>query len=279
MSAHFSFRHGARIVFALGWADFILKYRGSVLGYLWSFLGPLVQFIVILTVFRPFIGEAIPQYPLYLFLGLIMWEHFSLTTSACVSVLYDKMGMMQKVSFPRILLPLSVGWTHLIIFLTRFAIFFLFALMLGVQPEWSYILLFVILLNMTLFALGIGMGVSAYSVRFRDIPHLWGVALQILFWLTPILYPAFNAGPVMHELVAMLSGRFSFTFASIFTTFIRFQPLSLILYDARRITLYADSSGVPSFIHIVFLTVMCSVFFLAGAILFVRRSRFFVQEY
>ncbi len=257
----------------------MLKYRGSVLGYLWSFLGPLVQFVVILTVFRPFIGEAIPQYPLYLFLGIIIWEHFSLTTSACVSVLYDKMGMMQKVSFPRILLPLSAGWTHLIIFLTRFVIFFLFAVLLGVKPEWSYILLFIVLLNMTLFALGIGMGVSAYGVRFRDIPHLWAVALQILFWLTPVLYPAFNAGPVTHELAAMLSGRFSFTLTSIFTTFIRFQPLSLILYDARWITLYADTSGVPSFIHIVSLTLLCSAFFLAGAILFVRRSRYFVQEY
>lgn len=269
----------ARIVFALGWADFMLKYRGSVLGYLWSFLGPLVQFIVILTVFRPFIGETIPRYPLYLFLGIIVWEHFSLTTSACVSVLYDKMGMMQKVSFPRILLPLSVGWTHLIIFLTRFVIFVIFASLLGVQPGWSYIWMFIVFLHMTLFALGIGMAVSAYGVRFRDVPHLWGVALQILFWLTPVLYPAFNAGPVMQELSQMLSQSFSFTAASVLTAFIRFQPLSLILYDARRVLLYPDSLGVPSSAHLFLLTVISSAFFLAGAILFTRRSRYFVQEY
>lgn len=261
----FSLAQSARVVLALGWADFSLKYRGSVLGYAWSFLGPLVQFIVIFHVFRSVLGGSIDRYPLYLFLGIIVWEHFALTTSATIEVLHQKMGMIQQIRFPRVLLPLAVGWTHLIIFVTRLLIFLIFALLLGVRPSAVFFLLPFLLLQMTLLALGVGMAVSSFTLKYRDVAHLWGILLQILFWLTPILYA--------HDPVPSWAG-----FAAL-SAFIQWQPVSLVLQEARGFFLYSDALSAADLVRIVLLTILCLAVFLAGALVFVRRSRYFVQEY
>lgn len=255
----------ARIVFAVGWADFSLKYRGSLLGYAWSLLGPLVQFVVILHVFRFVTGEGIPHYPLYLFLGIIVWEHFALSTAGCIAMLHEKMGMIEKVSFPRILLPLSVGWTHIVIFSTRFLIFVIFALLFGARPTVGYLLFPLVLLQMTLLALGCGMMLAAYALRYRDIGHLWSIALQILFWLTPVMY-----GHIPEA---------SFSPLAAISAFIRLQPLSLVLRDARQMFLYLPDTGFPPAGHVLMVTAVSAAFFVFGALLFARRSRYFVQEY
>ena len=68
MVGRFTWKHALKVVLVMGWSDFVLKYRGSFLGYLWSLAGPLVKFLVILYVFGPFVSPEIPEYPLYLFL-------------------------------------------------------------------------------------------------------------------------------------------------------------------------------------------------------------------
>src|SRR3990167_9362705 len=107
---HYTLRQMLRIVWIVGWSDFFLKYRGSVLGYVWSLLAPLAKFLVIYYVFRPFVRDTIPYYSLYLFLGIIVWEHFTVTTTHCMSVLHEKAAFVQKLPFPRILLIFIVGW-------------------------------------------------------------------------------------------------------------------------------------------------------------------------
>ena len=74
-SASFGWTHSLRIVVEMGWSDFFLKYRGSVLGFLWSLAFPITRFLVILHIFRPF-TKGIEFYPLYLFLGIVVWEYF-----------------------------------------------------------------------------------------------------------------------------------------------------------------------------------------------------------
>ena len=73
----YTWRQMVLVVWAIGWSDFVMKYRGSFLGYLWSFAPMIVRFLVIFHIFRPFMGEKVPYYHLYLFLGLIVWQHFS----------------------------------------------------------------------------------------------------------------------------------------------------------------------------------------------------------
>lgn len=268
-----------RIILALGWSDFVLKYRGSFFGYLWSLVGPLVKFGVILYVFGPFVEQAIPMYPLYLFLGIILWEHFSLTTSGCMNMLHEKQSIIQRMVFPRILLVFAVGWTNIIILSTHFTIFLFAAWMMGVPPTVHLLYVPIILLQFTLLTMGIGMLLTSWSLKYRDIPHLWGVLTSILFWLTPIMYPYELTGGSLNRAALAVSSISVGSLESLVSTFIHIQPLSIIIHDTRRVTLYSSLAGTPTFAHGLGLTLVCFVVFLLGTLVFQHRSPSFLEEY
>ena len=268
-----------RIVLALGWSDFVLKYRGSVLGYLWSFLAPFAQFIVILHVFRPFFGVDVRMYPLYLFLGVILWEFFSVTTSACMTMLLEKAAIIQKVSVPRPLLILAVGWTNVLVLLTRLSIFAVAAVIYRVQADASMLYLPVLLLQLLMLTLGVGMLLSSFSLRYRDIPHLWYILLQALFWLTPIAYTARGVGPVLAGLAGAPGRLWTANIGSWIDFFIQFQPLSIFFSAARRSLLPFAAGLPPSPLHMAGLTLLCMTVFAAGYVVFWHRSRYFIQEF
>jgi ABC-type polysaccharide/polyol phosphate export permease len=266
-----------RLVLTLGWSDFLLKYRGSFLGYVWSFAYPLAYFLVLLHVFRPFVTDTIPYYPYYLFLGIIIWEHFSVTTSSCISMLFEKMGMIQKVVFPREWLIFAVGWTTLIIFFTRLLIFFAIAWIGGIPlPLQGLWYLPLILIAMVMLSLGCGMLLSAFALRYRDISHLWALLLQVIFWLTPIAYATRSSGPVLQGLGSVFDRLWPLTLSGMFDVFIQFQPLTLVISAARRSMLAMGS--VPSLAHMAGLLGVCTFMFFVGLIVFRWRSVYFVQE-
>lgn len=277
-SPGFTVSHMIRVVLALGWADFVLKYRGSFLGYLWSFVLPLTKFLVIYHIFRNF-TQGVENYALYLFLGIILWEHFAMTTSACIALPSEKSGIIKQMRFPRILLMFSLGWTHVIILCTYLLIFILLTARSGVALLPGLFFLPLLILQATLIALGLGMILSSYALKYRDIAHLWAVSLQVLFWLTPIMYDYRPSAPVFEDLRALFAGRAFSSLWSIFDAFIRLQPLSILLHDARRILLYPTTLGIPTAIHIIGFTVACALVFVAGAAIFHRRSSYFIQEY
>lgn len=269
----------ARIIAAMGWSDFSMKYRGSVLGYLWSFMLPLTKFLVIFFIFEPFVGSEIPNYPLYLFLGVVVWEHFSATTSASLAMPFEKAAIIQNVRFPRLILLLIVGWTHIIIFITHLMLFILLAFVFGVTLSLGALYMIVILLQMSFLALGLGGLLSAFVLRYRDLRHLWDMLLTVFFWLTPIMYPYQVEAPFLREVLTLPEKLAHPTVSELFAAFIRFQPLSIILYDARRVLLSADVAHVPSFGHATGITFVCLLVFALGLFFFHRRSRFFLEEY
>ena len=271
-------RHTVRIVWDLGWSEFRLKYRGSVLGYFWSFAVPFVKFFVFLYVFKVLFAVDIPFYPLYLFLGIILWEYFTNVTTACLSVPLTYEHIIQKVAFPRFLLILTVGWTQAIVFLTHLVIFGVMSVFMGVAPSFSALYFFIVYIQLALLSLGIGAFLASYALRFRDFPHMWNIVLQILFWLTPITYMHKVDTSTTAEFLQILSHpRLLFGWGS-FAFFTRMQPLSLIIFDARRVLLPIGVS-VPSLIHAVILTLLCGGIFAAGFLVFRKRSRSFLQEY
>lgn len=273
----FTFRRSVKTVFSVGWSDFVLKYHGSFLGYLWSLIGPVVKFLVIYYVTRPFVHEDIEHFPLYLFLGIIIYEHFCNTTNGCISMLLSKQSIISKMAFPRVLLVYMVGWTNMIVFFTYFLIYVGFCFYFGVYPTWAYVYMPIILVQMTLIALGVGMILSAYSLRFRDIEHMWSLVLYVLFWLTPIFYPYRLDGPIWESFKHKFINFDSPSMTWLFEMFIQFQPLSIVITDARRIALYPEI--LPSAKHFVVFTFICIPVFLLGLWVFKRRSQHFVQEY
>jgi ABC-type polysaccharide/polyol phosphate export permease len=278
VSHRFSLSHALHVVLALGWSDFVLKYRGSTLGYLWSFASPLLYFFVLLHVFRPYVSDEIRSYPLYLFLGIIVWEHFSVTTSGCMAMLHDKSSIIQKVVIPKILLILAVGWTNVIIVMTRLAVFVVIAAWLDVPFTLGYLYLPLLIVQMTLLALGVGMLLSSYALRFKDISHLWAVILQAVFWLTPIAYPQ-RTRPVVDQVLATLREGGGFSLGRVIDAMIQFQPLSLVVGVVRRSILQFNSLDVPSAGHMALVSAVCGLIFAAGALVYARRSKYFIQEF
>lgn len=270
--------HAVRIVWDLGWSEFCLKYRGSVLGYFWSLAAPMAKFAIFLYVFQVVFPVDIPGYPLYLFLGIILWEYFANITTSCIGVPLTYEHIIQKVAFPRFLLVLTVGWLQTIIFLTHFLIFVLMSLFIG-SPSVRGLMFFpVICAQMALLSLGIGSFIASYSLRYRDFPHLWNIVLQTLFWLTPITYGHAVRAPAAVEFLDILSSTGKLLGWDILTVFVRFQPLSLIIFDARR-ALLPIGEAMPTLVHSIVLTVICGAVFLGGNFIFHRRSRYFLQEY
>lgn len=267
-----------RVVWDLGWSEFRLKYRGSVLGYFWSLAAPMAKFVIFLYVFQVIFPVHIPGYPLYLFLGIILWEYFANITSACISVPLAYENIIQRVAFPRFLLVLTVGWLQTLIFLTHFLIFVLMGLFMGLPSLRGLVFFPVICVQMALLSLGIGAFLASYSLRFRDFPHLWNIVLQILFWLTPVAYGHAVRAPALAEFAEILTAPDALMGWGVLTVFVRFQPLSLIIFDARRVLLPTDAV-VPTLMHSFLLTVLCMAVFTIGFLIFQRRSRYFVQEY
>lgn len=277
---HFTVWHMLRVSMAIGWSDFQLKYRWSVLGYLWSFAAPVAKFIVILHVFRP-LTQGISYYPFYLFLGIILWEHFMLTTNACISSLKSQEPLLKKIPFPRSIVALAAIWTNLIVLTTYLLVFFVAMLFFGV-PLHPAIVIYVplLLIQAGLLAGGVGMFVSAFSLRFRDVPHLWPIVLQVLFWLTPIVYRFQPNVPVTQDIQKMFNqGVADHSVFTLLDMFIRFQPLSLIMHAARRVLLYPDILGYPSFMHVLGILGVSALVFLIGFGIFSLRSQHFLDEF
>lgn len=187
----FSLRRLAAISMTIGWSEFKLRYAGSAMGYFWSVSKPLIMFAVLYTVFSKVLrfGEGIPYYPLMLLLGIVLWSFFAETTGAGVTVLVAKADLLRKVSFPSIVLPISVAITASLAMAFNVLAVFVFVLGNDLTPTWSWLLLIPLGLQLCVFTVGVTLMLSAAYVYFRDIGQIWEVLAQALFYATPIVYP------------------------------------------------------------------------------------------
>lgn len=176
----------------LAMTDFKLRYFGSVLGYLWSLVKPLLYFGVLYVVFTVIlhVGEGVPHYAVYLLTSIMLWNFFVETTNGAVPCLVTREGLLRKMRFPRLTIPLAVSLTALFTLCTNFVVVLAFALAEGIAPRLSWLELPVLVLALTALAVGTGMLLSALYVRFRDILPIWEVFTQVLFYGSPIIYVA-----------------------------------------------------------------------------------------
>jgi ABC-2 type transport system permease protein len=185
-------RRFVSLTLTLATTDFKLRYFGSVLGYFWSLARPLLFFGVLYAFFTQVLrlGEGIPHYPVYLLGSIVLWTFFTDTTGGCVQCLLAREGLLRKMRFPRLVIPLSVGLTSLFNLATNFVAVLGFALVSGVEVRWTWLQLLPLVALLATLAVGIGMLLSALYVRFRDIQPIWEIVSQILFYGSPIIYVA-----------------------------------------------------------------------------------------
>ncbi len=179
------------LTWTLSVLEFRLKFFGSVLGYFWQLMRPLMLFGVLYLVFTEFvrIGGGVPYYPAVLLTGIVIHTFFAESTSLAVGSVINRENLVRKIQFPRLVIPLSVVLTSFLNFLLNFAAVIVFMVAQGVPLRWSFFMIVPLILLLGLLCTGIAMGLSALFVRYRDVQPIWDVAIPITFYGSPVLYP------------------------------------------------------------------------------------------
>jgi ABC-2 type transport system permease protein len=185
-------RRFLNLTLTLATTDFKLRYFGSALGYVWSLMRPLLFFGVLYVVFTKVFkfGKGVPHYPVYLLTSIVLWTFFIETTAASVQCLLSREGLLRKMRFPRMVIPLAVGLTALFNLGMNFIAVLVFALLSGVEPRPSWLQMPLLVALLATLAISTGMLLSVLYVRFRDIQPIWEVVAQILFYGSPVIYVA-----------------------------------------------------------------------------------------
>lgn len=171
--------------------EFKKTYFGTVLGYFWSILRPLLLFAVLLFVFTKIfrLGSTVPHYAVMLLFNIVLFGFFSEATSMAVTSVVGQEGVVRKTQFPRLVIPLAVVFTGVFNLAVNFVVVFVFLLASGIEPQWSWLLLPFAILALFVLATALAMGLSSLYVRFRDTAIIWSVIATALFYATPVLYP------------------------------------------------------------------------------------------
>jgi ABC-2 type transport system permease protein len=172
-------------------SEFKLRYFGSSLGYLWSLMRPLLLFGILYAVFTQIvrIGSGVELYPVALLLGVVLFSFLSEASGAALTSLVDREALIRKVEFPRLAVPLSTVLTAMMNVGLNLIAVVVFLLAAGGSVRWSWLEMPLLLAALALLAGGAGMLLSVLYVRFRDVRPIWDVALQVLFYASPIFYP------------------------------------------------------------------------------------------
>jgi len=203
---------GWRRFFDLLWlmstTEFKRTYFGTVLGYVWSLIRPLMLFGVLLFVFTQVfkIGSGLPYYPVLLLLGIVLFTFFQEATQAAVTSVVSQEGVVRKTQFPRLVIPLTVVLTAIFNLCLNLVIVFAFILAWGVDPMWTWLLFIPALAVLFVLTAAMSMMLSVLYVRFRDVAIIWTVLAQMLFYATPILYPLGKPGlddPSIEEILML----------------------------------------------------------------------------
>lgn len=171
--------------------DFKLRYQGSVLGYTWSLLRPLFMFLIVYIVFAKFlrVGDAVPHYPIYLLLGIVLWQFFADMTSQSLGSVVERGDLIRKIRIPRWMIVISSSVSALINLGLNLIVVAVFMILnkvtIGVSAVWFPISL----IEIYILGLGVSLILATAFVKYRDVSFIWEVFLQAGFYVTPILYP------------------------------------------------------------------------------------------
>jgi ABC-2 type transport system permease protein len=221
---------GAKRFFDLLWltasTDFKLGYHGTVLGFVWSLLRPLLLFGILLVVFTQIFrfGDSVENYAGMLLLNVMLFGLFQESTIAAVQSVVDNEGVVRKMQFPRLVIPLAVVLTRTLQFGLNLIVVAIIIVASGVEPVWTWLFFPVLIAVLLVLTIAVSMLLSALYVRLRDVAIIWTVLVTILFYITPVLYPADFPTGLVGDLVLV-------------------NPLTPIFEQAREWVIDPDAPG------------------------------------
>jgi lipopolysaccharide transport system permease protein len=207
----------------------MLRYKNSFLGFVWTFLQPLLFLGVLYVVFDTFLGgRKIPYFPLYLLLGLILWNSFSRSTLLSIMSFVSMRELLSKVYFPREILPISTTITSFIMMLFDLCAFAVFLILFNFLPPFTVVFFPILLIILFILTLGLSFMLSVGNVYFRDLEHIWGIVLQAGFFLAPIFLSMDVYPPQLLRILV-------------------FNPMTLMIDMAHNIVLYGHLPSIGAF--------------------------------
>jgi homopolymeric O-antigen transport system permease protein len=206
MAAHLAELYRFRtLIVALVLRELRARYRGSVLGFLWSFLNPLLLMLVYVLVFAVYLRVPMEKYSVFLFTGLLPWLWFSASLGHSASVIVGSGGLVKRILFPAEVLPLVSVLSNLANFLLSLPLLFLFLWIYGVRPSPMLAFLPVLLGIQLLLTVGLALPLAALNVHLRDIEQILTNGLVLLFFVSPILYPVETVPRTLHLFAGSLT--------------------------------------------------------------------------
>jgi ABC-type polysaccharide/polyol phosphate export permease len=177
--------------------------QSTSLGFLWSFLHPLILLLVLYAFFQRRVGEGIPFYAIYLLIGLVQFTHFSKSTASAMRVLHRMRSLATTVIFPKDVLVYSALLSGLPEFLISLAATLVIAVAVGVEPSWAMLLLPVVVAAQLLLVLWMSLLLSVMYVFVRDLDHIYEVGMRLLFFVTPIIYSVDMLSPATRRIALL----------------------------------------------------------------------------
>lgn len=249
-------KHYANLIYELSWLDFKLKYYGSVLGLFWSFLKPFMMLAILYVVFFYFMKVGIPDYQVYLLLGIVFWNFFADATKDSTASVTAKTGLLQKTNLSPLVVVVSAIMHSFWTFIINLAIFFIFFFAFGHHLSWSILMLPILVALTVLLTVGVSFLIVPLYMRFRDFGHIWDIFLQMLFWATPIVYQ-YSLVPGAYQKWYLLN------------------PLARLIVDARNAIIYRF---FPSWEQMLITTAVILVTVVVGWMAFKRYGQKFVEQ-
>lgn len=232
------------------------KYKNSFLGVLWSFLNPLLQIVVYAIVFQLILKNPQENYAIFICCGLIPWTYFSSAISRSAFTMVENGNILKKVYFPREILPISIVTSETVNFLISTIIILGFVIFGGLGIS-KYIIFYpLVLLAQYLLLIAISFIVSSISVYVRDLQHLIGVALQLLFYAAPIVY---SPEVIPQEYQWILT----------------YNPMAYIINGYRDIFYYQTMPDIASIFGLIAISIVLCVI---GYLIFNKLQKGFAEE-
>ncbi len=180
-------------------SDIKVKYKNSALGIAWSMVAPAMSLTVFYFVFHFIAKNGIPNFVIYLFSGMLLWNFFQSSVLSGTASIVAHAGIVKKDSFPREILALASVGTAAVYLGFQTLVLVLFMAVLGVAPVWTALpLLLLAFVTITVLAAGFAVLLAALNVKFRDVQHLVEVLLTMIFWGCPIVYSfSMSVGPML----------------------------------------------------------------------------------
>lgn len=245
------------MIFSLVRQDLRGRYKGSVLGFLWTFLNPLLQLIVYTFVFSAIMRQGIEDFYLFLFVAFVPWLFFSTSVSGGARAVINRQDLVKKMYFPRQILPIAFVTGNFVNMLFSFVVVFVALIVSGRGIAFEKLLFLIPTMFVEyIFALGITMLTAALTVFFRDLEYILGIVTMAWMYLTPIMYPE-SIVPEKYRVIFNLN------------------PITPIIRSYRAVLYYKEA---PEMLDMGISLLIALIILVVGNVVFGKMQRRFAEE-